>query len=79
MRIARDCLVDKGLNANYNKSHNITSFLCSYSTAYFAAFCMVLAPIVALDSTRDTVAAQQASDSCCKSVHPSNSPALNKT
>ena len=52
MRISHDSLVDKGLNANYNKSHNIISFFCTHGTAHFAPLYMVLAPVGTLDSTR---------------------------
>ena len=76
---AHDWLVGKGLKANPYNNHTVISFICSHSTAYIAPLCMVLALIGALDVTRGHAAVQQASASCCKGVHPSNSPTLNKT
>ena len=40
---------------------------------------MVLVPVRALYGTWGCAAVQQASTSCCKDVHPYNSPALNNT
>ena len=58
MRIAIDWLVDKGLNANHNKGNNVISFLGSYSTAYIAPVCIVMAPVGALGGTRGHEVAQ---------------------
>ena len=79
VKITHDWLVGKGLKPNPKQSHNVISFFFSYSTVLMAPICMVLALVGALDGTRGRIAVQQENASCCKGVHPYNSPILNRT
>ena len=68
MRIANDCLVDRGLRENQYKNHNVYSFFCAHNTAYLAPLCIVLAAISTLNSTSGREAVYQAITSYLKGV-----------
>ena len=76
MRIAHDCLVDIGLNAIYNKSYNVNSFLYCHYTAHLAPLYIVLAPVGALNGTMGHAVAQQVSASSSKGMHLKGCPSI---